>query len=498
MCLDANARSTMWHNNESNTKGEILESFVLQHRLVIVNSPQPISTFDNTRGSSNIDVTLGTNAIGRKLRNWKVHKHLTTSDHNLITFEIVKGTQENTPQLNNRYNTKRANWDAYRKELQKQTQQTGLQNIGNDTEAQYLSEQIDKAILEAGEITIPKKKIFIKSVPWWNRKLTELRKKMMKARHKMQRTGDETARKRLLGHFRCARNKYITEIRKAKQVSWEKFVTCEGNRDPWSIVYKIQTKKLRVETVQSNIVSHSKHTITWEETAKILLNTLIPDDDKECETSWHTQIRNETETTASTEDTPPFRVEEINTIINKLNSRKAPGRDLIEVQMVKEAWPVIQHELQTLFNNCLAQKVFPEQFKYAQIRALLKGEDKDRTDPKSYRPISLLPVIGKVLEKLMAGRLRALVNEHHISSDRQFGFRPGKSTEDALVELNRIVKETRSKYAVGLLFDITGAFDNVWWPSILQNLKKRDCPTNLYGLIHRDHIGLYVSAGELR
>ena len=49
MCLDANARSTMWHDNESNAKGEILESFILQHRLVVVNSPQPISTFDNTR-----------------------------------------------------------------------------------------------------------------------------------------------------------------------------------------------------------------------------------------------------------------------------------------------------------------------------------------------------------------------------------------------------------------------------------------------------------------
>ena len=483
MCLDANARSTMWHNNESNAKGEILESFVLQHRLVIVNSPQPISTFDNTRGSSNIDVTLGTNAIGRKLRNWKVHKYLTTSDHNLISFEIVKGTQYNTPQLNNRFNTKRANWDAYRKELQKQIQQTGLQNIGNDTEAQFLSEHIDKVILEAGEITIPKKNIFIKSVPWWNTKLTELRKKMMKARHKMQRTGDQTARKRLLGHFRCARNNYITEIRKAKQVSWEKFVTCEGNRDPWSIVYKMQTNKLKVETVQSNLRTNNKFSTTWKETAQILLNALIPDDDKNSETIWHTQTRRETLTIGNIEDSPPFTIEETGKIIKKLNERKAPGRDLIEVGMIKEAWPVMQNEFMMLFNNCLAQKVFPEQYKYAQIRVLLKGEDKDKTDPKSYRPISLLPIIGKILEKLIAGRLQALVNDHSLSSCRQFGFRPGKSTEDALVLLNNIVNGINSKYVVGLLFDITGAFDNVWWPSVLQSLKKRDCPSNLYGLM---------------
>ena len=46
LCLDANARSTMWHSQETNAKGEKLESFILQHRLTIVNSPQRISTFN--------------------------------------------------------------------------------------------------------------------------------------------------------------------------------------------------------------------------------------------------------------------------------------------------------------------------------------------------------------------------------------------------------------------------------------------------------------------
>ena len=95
------------------------------------------------------------------------------------------------------------------------------------------------------------------------------------------------------------------------------------------------------------------------------------------ETFWHIQIRKGTEATGNTEDSPSFTIEETTAIINSLNSTKGPGRDLIEVQMVKEAWPVMQHEFQTLFNNCLTQKVFPVQFKYAQIRALINGEDKE-------------------------------------------------------------------------------------------------------------------------
>ena len=154
-------------------------------------------------------------------------------------------------------------------------------------------------------------------------------------------------------------------------------MTCEGNRDTRSIVYKIQTSKLKVETVQSNLRTNSKYTTTWKETAQILLNTIIPDDDKNSETIWHTQTRKETITIGNVEDSPPFTTEETGKIIKKLNERKAPGRDLFEVGMVKEAWPVMQHELMTLFNNCLAQKAFPEQYKYAQIRVLLKGDDKD-------------------------------------------------------------------------------------------------------------------------
>ena len=51
------------------------------------------------------------------------------------------------------------------------------------------------------------------------------------------------------------------------------------------------------------------------------------------------------------------------------------------------------------------------------------------------------------------------------------------------MELQRIVRAANSKYAIGLLFNISGAFDNVWWPSILASLKPRNCPRNLYSLI---------------
>lgn len=92
---------------------------------------------------------------------------------------------------------------------------------------------------------------------------------------------------------------------------------------------------------------------------------------------------------------------------------------------------------------------------------LLKGDDKDVEDPKSYRPISLLSMIGKLCKKLVSSRINTkLVGENSLS-DRQYGFMQGRSTEDAIVDMSRIVAACDDKYAVGILFDIAGAFDNV-------------------------------------
>lgn len=115
------------------------------------------------------------------------------------------------------------------------------------------------------------------------------------------------------------------------------------------------------------------------------------------------------------------------------------------------------------------------------LRVLLKGEDKDEKDPKSYRLICLLSVVGKLFEKLIKLRLTDTSLAPSRISDRQFGMAK-KSTKDAVVELRRMVFASEKRYAVALLFDISGAFNNVW-PLVLDALKSRDCPRNVYKVL---------------
>ena len=82
----------------------------------------------------------------------------------------------------------------------------------------------------------------------------------------------------------------------------------------------------------------------------------------------------------------------------------------------------------------------------------------------------------------MVGRILSLYDNSKLASESQFGFRKARSTEDA-VEALIPEPELGDKYAVRIFLDIEGAFDNLWWPSILRRLRQVHCPDNLYRLV---------------
>jgi len=87
---------------------------------------------------------------------------------------------------------------------------------------------------------------------------------------------------------------------------------------------------------------------------------------------------------------------------------------------------------------------------------------------KSFRPISLLPVLGKTLEIIMINRI---INETMLDMhEEQHGFTIGKSTTSALVAVYDWVDASRSRHIFGTFLDITGAFDNVKWSPLLTQL----------------------------
>ncbi|GBN49432.1 Retrovirus-related Pol polyprotein from type-1 retrotransposable element R1, partial [Araneus ventricosus] len=104
----------------------------------------------------------------------------------------------------------------------------------------------------------------------------------------------------------------------------------------------------------------------------------------------------------------------------------------------------------------------------------------------SYRPISLLPTIGKVLEKLMTQRLTYLLESTNSLKDEQHGFREVKSVNTAINELLSKIKTARrdGKHVLVFSIHIKGAFDNLQHRAILKSLDASACPSNINRLFH--------------
>ena len=131
----------------------------------------------------------------------------------------------------------------------------------------------------------------------------------------------------------------------------------------------------------------------------------------------------------------PITKDEIEQALFSASSDKAPGRDGLTIRVWKEVWPVLQNQILTLFTQSLCTGKLPYQWKIAKIIPLKKGGKDDYTQPKNYRPISLLCTLGKVMEAVIAERMSFLVETKGLLPDTHFGARKQRSSIHALYEV---------------------------------------------------------------
>ena len=200
-------------------------------------------------------------------------------------------------------------------------------------------------------------------------------------------------------------------------------------------------------------------TRTTEETACLLLKTLIPHDGSEI-TLTDRQVGPRLEVNLTQN--------EVREAVWRIGPNKAPGKDGLTAAIIRKAWPIIKDHLTHLYRRCLENSTFPSCWKEAIVVVILKGKDKDPSDPKSYRPVSLLPTLGKVLETLIINRLGQEI-KHNLSTN-QHGFTANKSTLSAINSLLQWVDSRSEKLVIGVFLDISGAFDNLKWDILFDDL----------------------------
>jgi hypothetical protein len=101
--MDSNARSTSWHDTITNNRGKHLEEYLSSKQLQIMNEPSTKSTFENRIGKSNIDLTVVTSNLLRRITDWKISEEESNSDHSIINYDIKTGdNHKNNTKVRNR------------------------------------------------------------------------------------------------------------------------------------------------------------------------------------------------------------------------------------------------------------------------------------------------------------------------------------------------------------------------------------------------------------
>ena len=158
----------------------------------------------------------------------------------------------------------------------------------------------------------------------------------------------------------------------------------------------------------------------------------------------------------------PTNTKEVLFILKSLKNKYSQDSYGINYFFLKKIGEIIAPVLVELFNKCFSEGNFPRSLKRAKITPIYK--DGSQADPENYRPISLLPSLGKILEKLLLDRLNSFLRKHKILSNSQFGFRSNRSTVDALMNFVEEIRKTwdnQNTVTKCTFVDLKKAFDTV-------------------------------------
>lgn len=377
-----------------------------------------------------------------------------------------------------RLHNSRTNWENYRMKVDYTITSDMSLKTPEDIEIAVtnFNNIITKAIEEATpNITLPTKNFNISEEI---KELIALKRRARAIWHQTHSPADKNKLNR-------ATNRLKSKIKEAKEISFHNYVSNLKRSDNsiWKPIKNRKKPTSHIPPVRNQASGSMQWARTNDEKAKLfaehLTNVFTPNDDN---------INNEIElelqqTPSSARLINPFKIFELQDEIKRLNVKKAAGVDKITPKMIKELPEKGVILLRNIFNAIIRLNYWPKQFKTAEIIVIPKP-GKDPNCITSYRPISLLPVVSKILERLILGRIINDPNTEEWIPQHQFGFRPEHST---VQQVHRVAQEVNKalegkKYCTAAFLDVSQAFDKVWHSGLLYKIKKL-LPTTYFNLL---------------
>lgn len=238
----------------------------------------------------------------------------------------------------------------------------------------------------------------------------------------------------------------------------------------WNIVKERTNKKTKKE--KQNIILQTPNQVSEPKQVANIFNNFFASIGENT-TQTPDCIQRETSVINPTENTmflTPVDGYEVNQMLKNLKNKNSHGIDELPPTLFRQCADELTLPFYKLINQSFEEGTFPNKLKKALIKPIHKKNAK--SDPSNYRPISLLPTASKVFERAMCDRVYLFCEKYKIFDDCQNGFRKNRSTTLAVYKyiqeaLNII---NNKQYAIGILLDMTKAYDKVQFKILLNKL----------------------------
>lgn len=478
---DLNARHVTWKNHINNTNGTNIYNYYLTNNINIHHSEQPTHYPPNGATPTYIDIVLNKNV--NEMTELETDSAL-SSDHNPIKFQIKTKRTDDEPDTTTRKSFKHTNWTKFREDLDRHIKINNKIDTTEQLEEEVikLTQNLQKTIdRHTKDIKLGTLKIELPD------NITKQIKQKNETRKEWQRTRNPQTKTLLNQQTRQIKDA-LTEL--YNQNFSNKLQQTNNNiQKLWKLTKMIKRPTQTIPTLQQNgqeyMTNKEKSNILAVNYAKIQSNDAFSQIEQQINDAIAPTIQRTHDITSDELESLLTNPTEVKNLIRRLPNNKAPGPDDIPNLVLKNLTKKTIVQLTYIINATLKLQYFPNYWKNAVVIPIHK-KDKNKNDPLSYRPISLLNTMAKLTEKIIHRRLTDYNETKDIIKKEQFGFRRGHSTE---MQLIRIITDTiqnfnREKLTVMTLLDVQKAFDTVWINGLIYKMIKLQIPKHLTRLIY--------------